>query len=159
VRLFAYPFLNGVIPPSGLGANSSATVSTIRFFGDINGNGDLQYIEYSHDSANAQITRSMTPISQSTKNQAFPIVRNIKPGSLEFRLYTDNLGIVTSVWIKMTVQNTWKTGDKYEETTLSSRIVIPSAVTASTLLYELRRYGGIDRFPETPNQVITWAGL
>ncbi len=158
VRLFAFPFLNGVLPPAGLGANSSASVTTIRFFGDLHGDGNLQYVEYTYDSDNNQITRSMTPVAQSSKNPALPLVRNLKPGSVEFRLYTDNLGIVTSVSIKMTVRNIVKTGNGYEETALSSRVLIPSAAAASALLYDVRRYGGIEKFPSTPTQVTEWAG-
>ncbi len=157
VRLFALPYPAGVIPPLGLGPNSSATVTTIRFFGDINGDSNLFYVEYSYDSANAQITRSMTPITQTSKNPALPIVRNIVPGTVNFSLYTDNLGAVTSAAVKMTVRNTWKTGSKYQETALSTRVLIPSAVAASALMAELRTFGGVNRLPPTPPQITAWA--
>jgi Tfp pilus assembly protein PilW len=158
VRLFALPFINGIIPPPGLGADSSAAVTTLRFFGDMVGDSNLYYVEYSYDSDNNQITRSMTPITQSAKNEALPIVRNVKPGTVGFTLYTNGLGIVNSAAIKMTVQNTWKSGTKYHETELSTRVVIPSAAAASTLLEELHAYGGVNRFTATPSRVTTWAG-
>lgn len=157
VRLFALPFAGGIIPPAGMGADSAATVTTLRFFGDINGNSNILYVEYDYDSANEQITRSMTPVSQSTKNAALPIVRNIKPGTVDFTLYTDGMGIVTSAALKMTVQNTWKSGTKHEETELSTRVLIPSAVAAASLLDELNTYGGVNRFPPTPSRVTAWA--
>ena len=157
VRLFALPFLTGVIPPAGLGAESSATVTTIRFFGDMVGDSNLFYVEYRYDIENEQITRSMTPITQTTKNPALPIVRNIKPGTVDFTLYTDHWGTVTAAGFRMTVQNTWKTGSKLQETALSTRVSIPSAVAASVLMSELQTYGGVNRLPPTPSQVTTWA--
>jgi len=157
VRLFALPYLTGVIPPAGLGANSSATVTRLKFFGDINSDGNLYYVEYDYDSANAQITRSMTPITQASMNAALPLVRNVKPNSVQFTLYTDSRNVVTSVSLALTVQNTWMTASKHQETELSSRIVIPSAVAGSALLNELETYGGVNRLPPTPSQVTTWA--
>ena len=157
VRLFALPYLTGVMPPAGLGPDSSATVTTLRFFGDMNGDSNLYYVEYSYDSENKQITRSMTPITQTSKNPALPIVRNIKPDTVEFAVYTDHMGTVTSAGLRMTVQNTWKTVDKYQETALSTRVLIPSAVAASDLMSELEIYGGVNKLPPTPPQVTTWA--
>lgn len=158
VRLFALPYLTGVIPPAGLGSNSSAAVTKLRFFGDVNGDGSLYYVEYTYDAANAQITRSMTPITQATRNAALPIVNNVKPNSASFVLYTDNRGVITSVRLAFVVMATWKTGDRRQETTLSTKVVIPSVVAASDLLYEVTVYGGINRLPPTPAQVTTWAG-
>jgi Tfp pilus assembly protein PilW len=157
IRLFALPYLTGVIPPAGLGANSSATVTTLKFFGDINSDGSVYYVVYNYDSANTQITRSITPITQASMNAALPLVRNVKPNSVQFTLYTDSQSVVTSVSLALTVQNTWTTASKYQETELSSRIVIPSAVAGSVLLRELETYGGVNRLPPTPSQVTTWA--
>lgn len=156
VRLFALPYLTGVIPPAGLGADSSATATSLKFFGDINGDGNVYYVEYVYDSPNAQITRTMTPITQATMNPALPLVRNVKPGSVQFTLYTDSQNVVTSVSLALTVQNTWTTASKLQETALSSKIVIPSAVAGSALLKELRTYGGINRLPPTPSPITTW---
>jgi Tfp pilus assembly protein PilW len=157
IRLFALPYLTGVIPPAGLGADSSATVTRLKFFGDIDGDGNVYYVEYDYDKANAQITRSMTPITQASMNPALPLVRNVKSDSVQFTLYTDSQNVVTSVSLALTVQNTWVTGSKYQETELSSRIVIPSGVAGSALLKELQTYGGVNRLPLTPPQVTTWA--
>jgi len=158
VRLFALPYLKGVIPPAGLGANSSATVTALKFFGDMNSDGKIYYMEYAYDAANAQITRSMTPIPHANKNAALPIVTHIKSNSVTFRLYTDELGVVTSVDLAFVVQSPWKTGTKYQESALATRIAIPSAVAASALLKEIKTYGGVNQLPATPAQVTTWAG-
>ncbi len=157
VRLFALPYLTGVIRPAGLGSSSSATVTTLRFFGDVNADGNLYYVEYSYDAANARITRSMTPITQATKNAALPIVNNVKAGSASFTLYTDSRGVVTSVRLGLVVVATKKTGTKYQETAISTKVVIPSAMAASDLLHEVSVYGGINRLPPTPAQVTTLA--
>ncbi len=157
IRLFALPYLTGVICPAGLGANSSAAVTTLKFFGDVNGDGKLYYVEYAYDAVNAQITRSMTPITQANKNAALPIVSNVKANSVGFTLNTDSRGVVTSVNLAFTVQATWKTGTKYQETALSTKVVIPSAVAASDLLNEIQVYGGSNQLPPTPAQVTAWA--
>jgi hypothetical protein len=156
IRLFALPYIQGIIPPAGLGANTSALATTIRFFGDINGNGNLFYGEYVYDANNAQITRSMTPITQGAINPALPIIAKIKPNSVQFRLYTDNQSIVTSISIRMTVEDSILTGNKRQETTLSSRVVIPSATAASALFQENQLNGGVNLLSPTPNQVIAW---
>jgi len=157
VRLYAQPYLAGIIPPVGLGANSSTTTTTLRFFGDINSDGSINYVEYAYNAANAQITRSATPITQVTKNAATPVISNIRADSPQFTLYTDSSGIVTSVGVSFVVTSAWKTGSKYQETPMSSTILIPSAVAGSTLLAEYNKYGGIYRFSPTPSRVTTWA--
>jgi Tfp pilus assembly protein PilW len=159
VRLYAFPYLAGVIPPVGLGASSSMNVTTLRFFGDINGDSTVQYVEYVYDSNNNQITRSITPISQTTRNQAIPFVRNVTPNSVQFTLTTDSRGIVTSVNVAMTVQNNWSAKTQNQRTQLSSRITIPSAMAGSALLYEIWRYGGFDKLPPTPSHITAWASL
>jgi len=166
IRLPAMPYLTGIIPPPGLGANSSTTVTTLRFFGHIQGsNGDanendptVHYVEYNYDSANERITRSITPITQATKNPAVPFVRNVKTGSVRFTLNTDVLGVVTSASIAVTVKNSIKSGTQYQEVPLASRITIPSTIAASELLWEYQRYRGLYPLPPTPSIVRTWAG-
>jgi type II secretory pathway pseudopilin PulG len=157
VRLFAQPYLTGVISSAGLGADSSATTTRLKIFGDMNDDADVYYVEYDYDSANAQITRSITPITQANLNPSLPLVRNVKPNSVQFTLYTDSQSVVTSVGLSFTVQNTWITGTKNQETELSSRIGIPSAMAASALLKELQKYGGVNRLPPTPSRVTTWS--
>lgn len=156
VRLFALPFTTGLIPPSGMAANSSAAVTTLRFFGDVNSDSTLQYVEYVYDSTNNQITRSVTPITQTTKNPALPLIRNIKPNSVQFTLNTDSFGVVTSANIALTVQNTWGNNAQMHENALSTRVLIPSAAAGSVLLSELLAFGGVDQLPPTPAQVTTW---
>jgi Tfp pilus assembly protein PilW len=157
IRLFALPYMKGVIPPAGLGSNSSATVTTIRFFGDINGDGTLNYVEYAYDSTAAQITRSMTPITAGALNSALPIISKIKANSAQFVLYTDGQGIITSATIKLTVQDTVTTVSKKQETVLSTRVSIPSTTAASALFAQNQTSGGVNKLPPIPTQVTAWA--
>ncbi len=162
VSLLAYPYQNGVIPPSGLGAYSSATATLIRFYGDINGDisspssdPNIQYVEYSYDSTNRQITRSITPITQSTKAGALPLINNVD--SAAFTVNTNGMGIITSVDIAMTVRSTFEeTGSKFQQTQLSSRVFVPSAAAASVLLYELQQFQDFNRLPGTPNRIASY---
>jgi hypothetical protein len=142
-----------MIPPPGTPANSSTVVTTLRFFGDMNSDSTLDYIEYAYDSANNQITRSATPITQSTKNPPLPFIRNIRPDSVQFRVNTDILGVVTSANITLTVHNDSATASGYSETQLSSRALIPCSMAASNLMYELLKFGGVDKMPSTPSQI------
>jgi type II secretory pathway pseudopilin PulG len=155
VRLFAIPYLTGILPVNGMGANSTATVTTLRFFGDINGDSTVQYVEYAYTSngTTAQITRSITPISQATRNPVVVLVANLIPTASPFIITTDGLGVVTSATIQMTARNQVKSGSQYEQTEMASRITIPSAMAASVLLDENRRFGGFNRLPPTPSSL------
>lgn len=156
VRLFPYPYLTGIVPPAGLGSNSSTNTTVLRFYGDINNDGTVQYVEYSYD-GNTQISRSMTPLSQTNKNAAQPFIRNIVPGTAQFTLYTDNQAAVTSVRVSLTVRSTWQ-GNGSQQSRMASRIDIPSIAAASALLTDLQQYGGVSHLPPTPPRVATWAG-
>jgi len=156
VRLFAIPYLTGLIPNPGMPANSSATVPRLRFYGDISGDATVQYVEYAYNAETNEITRSITPVNQTTRNQPIVLVRNVIPGSVQFSISTDNLGVVTAATVSLTVRNDVKTASKYQETEFASRISIPSAMAASTLLEENRRFGGFNRLPPTPPNVAQW---
>jgi Tfp pilus assembly protein PilV len=161
VRLFALPFTTGIITPAGMGPGSSVTVTALRFFGVmnhdiINDTSLIEYVEYVYDSANEQITRSSTPITETVQNPPLPFVRNVKPGSVQFILNTDSMGVVTSVHISMTVMSKWRTVSDFEETTMSTSVSIPSMRAASVLLAETLGYGGVNMLPPTPAQVAAW---
>ncbi len=162
VRLLAYPFETGIIAPPGIGSHASADVNPIRFYGDISGDPNdqkLYYVEYAYDAANSRITRSMTPLTADFKNAPRPLIANIKPNSVRFTVSTDGMGLVTSVNIAFTVQSTLKSGTKYQETALSTRVVIPSTTACSLLKDELEERGGDNYLPRTPTHVSEWAGI
>ena len=153
IRLFGLPYTQGVLPPTGLSPNTDTSVTTLRFFGDIYGDGTMYYVEYIYDSNNARITRSMTPFTNTTKEPAVPLITNIKPGSAQFILHTDHLSIITSVTVSFTVENEWETVSQLEEVELSSRIAIPSAEAASDMLLENMQYQDVNNLPPVPGRI------
>ncbi len=155
VRLFAVPFSTGVYS-AGLGPSSTQTGTSLRFFGDINGDGTVQYVEYIYNSGTNQITRSITPVTQATRNPAVVLVGNVKPNSVQFSITTDSRSIVTAATIAMTARSTVKSGNSFQDVELGSRISIPSAMAASALLYENQHYGGFNHIPPTPAKVSQW---
>jgi hypothetical protein len=158
VRLFAVPYLTGILPAGGMGLNSTATVNTLRFYGDIDGDSTVQYVEYAYTSngTTAQITRSITPITQSTRNPAVVLINNLIPTASPFVIATDALGVVTSATVAITARNSVKSGSSYEQTDMASRVTVPSAMAASALLNENNSMGGFNRLPPTPSRVTTW---
>jgi len=159
VQLLSLPFLQGVLPPSGLTANSDTSVSEIKFFGDIYGDGDMNYAEYVYDSDNAQITRSITPLTALSKRPAVPLITNIKANSAEFILHTDSLNVITSVTVSLTVENEWETSSKLQEIPLSSKVKIVSAETASALQLENLHFGPVNTLPSTPSRISLLRGI
>ncbi|MBN2243503.1 MAG: hypothetical protein JW793_12525, partial [Acidobacteria bacterium] len=159
IRLFAMPYLNGVLRPNGLAAGSATPVTTLRFFGDIYGDGNLYYVEYAYDSQNRQITRSMTPFSRTRKEPAVPLITGIRGNSAGFTLHTDNQGFVTSVTLSLTVENKTRYSPKLEEIALSSRITIPSISAASNLLREILLFGGANRLPPVPQRIALYTNI
>lgn len=154
VRLFAQPYSEGIISPTVLAANASTNVTTLRFFGDIYGDGNLYYVEYAYDSNNAQITRSITRFDAGSKSAAVPLISNIQEGSAQFTLHADGNGVISSVTVSLTVENRWENdAGQFEEIRLSSRVNAPSIQAASALYYESLRYGGVANLPSPPSFV------
>lgn len=150
VRMYALPYKEGVLSPGGLNPNSLTTVQTLRFFGDIYGDGNMYYVVYDYDEPNAQITRSMTNFKDMNVQPAMPLITNVKPGSAQFVLHTDHLNIITSVTVSLTVENEWETGSKKEEINLMANVGIPSAEAASELYLENLHYGPVNNLPSVP---------
>ena len=73
VNLFAYPYLTAIMPPNGMGPNASVNTTTLRFFGDIDNDLVLDYVEYVYDSATDRIMRSVTPVTAGSKSAAVPV--------------------------------------------------------------------------------------
>ena len=70
-------FPSGIIPTDA--AASPSTGNILRMFGDINGDGNMVYVEYNCDTTNGNLTRSVTPYNATTKNTAAVILPNISP--------------------------------------------------------------------------------
>src|SRR5438034_2306848 len=98
IRFYSLPYITGIVPPAGLLPNSYVSTTALSFYGDFYGDGNVYYVEYKYDAPNSQITRSITPLSQTSgKNAAQPFIRNVKSAASFFTLYSDNEDAVTSV--------------------------------------------------------------
>ncbi|MBN2321969.1 MAG: hypothetical protein JXR49_23030 [Acidobacteria bacterium] len=159
IRLFAMPYLDGVLPPTATVANGATPVTTLRFFGDIYGDGNLYYVEYAYDSQNAQITRSMTPFSQTYKEPAVPLITGLQPSATPFFLHTNDQNVITSITVSFTVENQRGLSPTAEEIALSSKITIPSVVAASNLLKEILLYGGVNHLPPIPQRISFYTSI
>jgi hypothetical protein len=60
-------FANGVFPDIGLPVGQMSTGTTLKLFGDINGDGNLVYIEYNCDTANGVLTRNVMSYNATSK--------------------------------------------------------------------------------------------
>jgi prepilin-type N-terminal cleavage/methylation domain-containing protein len=100
-------FPSGIIPTN---ATFPSTASLLKMYGDINGDGNMVYVEYNCDTTNGNLTRSVTPLTSITKNAAQVILPNIiaNPGGAACFVYqqktigTDTY--VTDVSVTLTVQ-------------------------------------------------------
>ncbi len=159
VNLFAYPFPGIMIPDSQPEPNGQMFQGSLSFFGDINGDGTLQYVEYviEPDPLNAplgRVTRSITPIDKAgnPKNPPQVLLRNLVRG--RFEVYCDDLGGITMAGIEMTVQSTEK--DKPQTTTQFMKVSAPSVAARSALMHKMIEDGVPNYLPPTPPQVIGW---
>ncbi len=66
----------------GQGIMTTSTANQLRIFGDINADGNLEYVHYDCDYTNGQLTRSVTLISPSmpaSSNTPVALVQNLQP--------------------------------------------------------------------------------
>jgi hypothetical protein len=157
IYYFARPYAEGVIPPPEMTPGTPIAVQTLRFFGDINDDSVIEYVEYVYDSTNNQITRLATPVSAASLTGARPFIRNIRPGTALFTLNSNALGIINSVGIAFTVENTAiEQGAQRQFTALASRVLIQSAMVATPLAYQFQQYKDLKGLPSTPSNIVTW---
>jgi len=100
-------FPRGIIPTN---ATFPSTAFLLKMYGDINGDGNMVYVEYNCDTTNGNLTRSVTPLTSITKNAAQVILPNItqNPGGAAcFDYQQKTIGTdtyVTDVSVTLTVQ-------------------------------------------------------
>ncbi len=100
-------FPSGIIPTN---ATFPSTPSLLKMYGDINGDGNMVYVEYNCDTTNGNLTRSVTLLTSVLKNPSQVILPNIiaNPGGAACFVYqqktigTDTY--VTDVSVTLTVQ-------------------------------------------------------
>jgi type II secretory pathway pseudopilin PulG len=109
--VIAGAFASGII--SDIAATNPSTGSLLKMYGDINGDGTMVYVEYNCDTTNGRLTRSVTPITSTTKNTAQVILPNVtvNPGNAPCFVYqsktigTDVYVVDVSVTLSVQTQN------------------------------------------------------
>jgi prepilin-type N-terminal cleavage/methylation domain-containing protein len=112
----ALPNMFGILnPPPLTGSNlplttTTKTVSRIGFVGDILGDGNIQYVEYTYDATSQRIWRSITPITSAAKATAYPILDNVvntaqNPTGFTLIYPSVNVPIPTAVKIQISAQS------------------------------------------------------
>ena len=104
-------FPSGIIPDTD--PTNPSTGSLLKMYGDINGDGNMVYVEYNCDTAGGNLTRSVTPLTSVTKNAAQVILPNIiaNPGNAACFVYqkktigTDIYVVDVSVTLTVQTQN------------------------------------------------------
>ncbi len=117
-------FPSGIVPPSGGLVNGTAMTSTtgstgsvLKLYGDINGDGNMVYVEYTCDTANGKLYRNSMAYDASSKpalTDANILLPNVQPnpdGTACFTYQTQTVGAdtyVTNVAVTLTVQTELK---------------------------------------------------
>jgi prepilin-type N-terminal cleavage/methylation domain-containing protein len=106
-------FASGIVPPSFA---SGSTPTVLKLYGDINGDGILQYVEYTCDTATGNFYRNVVPLTAGAKPPVAPsmvLINNIQanPGGTPCFTYQEKkvngspINAVVNVGITITVQS------------------------------------------------------
>jgi prepilin-type N-terminal cleavage/methylation domain-containing protein len=151
-------FPNGIIPP-GVANGSSATV--LKLYGDINGDGNMVYVEYTCDTVNGFLYRNMMPYNAAVKpavTNAQVLLDRIMPnpgGTACFTYMPNPLPVVNGttyvldVAITLTVQTQLKdpVTNQYQAETKALLNVSPRNVFD---VWQLASAGNTNRVQPTP---------
>jgi hypothetical protein len=167
-------FGNGIVPPNGVANGSTGTV--LKMFGDINGDGNMVYVEYTCDTVNAhKLYRNVMAIDAVVKpplSDALVLLANVEPnpgGTPCFTYQTDGanppiivqgqpLVFVLDVAITLTVQTQQKdpvTGN-YQTETKALLNVSPRNVYNA---WQLANAGFTDHLQSTPATITALLGM
>jgi type II secretory pathway pseudopilin PulG len=158
-------FATGIIPPTGMVNGSSATV--LKLYGDINGDGEMVYVEYTCDTVAQNLYRNVMAFDAATKpavTNAQILLSNViaNPGGTPcFTYQTATLTVqgtsftfVTDVAITLTVQTQQldPITREYQTETKALLNVSPRNVFNA---WSLASIGYTDRIQSTPASVTT----
>lgn len=150
----------GVFPA---GILNTSTATSLKLFGDINGNGTLVYVEYTCNYVTGgagTLTRSVTPVGIGAVNPATVLVDNLiaNPGGTPCFQYpaappvVAGFMFINQVGVTLTVQSTTQdvlTGD-FEKMTKSATDIVPRNIQMGL---DLANDGFTDRLQPTPNPI------
>ncbi len=129
----------------GQGIMTTSTANQLRIFGDISGDGNLEYVHYDCDYTNGQLTRSVTVISPSlpaNSNPGVVLLQNLQPNPNGTPCFTyttttvNGTSYYTSVGMTLTTQTAIKDPqtDQYISMTKSFLNLSPRNVVAAVEL-------------------------
>jgi prepilin-type N-terminal cleavage/methylation domain-containing protein len=154
-------FVSGIVPPSF--ANGS-TPTTLKLYGDINGDGILQYVEYTCDAAAGNFYRNVVPLTAGAKPPLDPsmiLINNIQanPGGTPCFTYQEKsvqnspTTAVVNVGITLTVQTQYtdpQTGQYIKE----SKALLNVAPRNVFYGWQMGNAGLTDRMQPMPPSVL-----
>jgi prepilin-type N-terminal cleavage/methylation domain-containing protein len=150
-------FPSGIVPPSF--ANGS-TATKLKLYGDINGDGNLEYVEYTCDTAAGNFYRNTMPLTVGAKPALSPsmiLISNIRanPGGTDCFTYQEKpvlnspTNAVINVGITLTVQTQYRdpqTGQYQTE----SKALLNVAPRNVFYAWQMGNAGNTDRLQPMP---------
>jgi Tfp pilus assembly protein PilV len=141
----------------------SSTANKLRFFGDINDDGSLVYVEYTYDAGAGTLSRSGTPLSENGLRPVQIILRNLlaNPGGtpfFQYRFATKAIGgkfYIVEVVVTATTQTSSPDPESKQFRAMTSSVVLsPRNVLAAI---EMDDAAMTDRMQPTPcDKFKTW---
>jgi prepilin-type N-terminal cleavage/methylation domain-containing protein len=153
-------FPSGIIPPSFF---NGSTATTLKLYGDINGDGNLEYVEYTCDTAAGNFYRNTMPLTVGVKPPIDPsmiLINNIQanPGGTPCFTYQEKavinspINAVVNIGITLTVQTQYRdpqTG-RYQTESKALLNVAPRNVFYA---WQMGNAGNTDRLQPMPPSV------
>lgn len=134
-------FASGIVP-TNLPTGNGSTGTILKLYGDINGDGNMIYVEYTCDTAGGNLNRSVTPIAAAVKSPAQLLLSNIQanPGGTPCFTYqqktvgADTYVVDVAVTLTVQTQNPDPQTNQYQQETKALLNVSPRNVFEGWLL-------------------------
>ena len=154
-------FVSGIVPPSFA---SGSTATKLKLYGDINGDGILQYVEYTCDVGTGNFYRNVVPLTAGAKPPNDPsmiLINNIQanPGGTPCFTYQEKtvknspINAVVNVGITLTVQTQYADPQTHKFVTESKALL---NVAPRNIFYgwQMGNAGMTDRMQPMPLSVL-----
>jgi prepilin-type N-terminal cleavage/methylation domain-containing protein len=156
-------FVSGIVPPSFPGPGPGSTATILKLYGDINGDGILQYVEYTCDVAGGNFYRNIMPLTGGKKavDQSMILINNIQPNPggtpcftyQEKTVQNSPINAVVNVGITLTVQTQYADPQTHKFVTESKALL---NVAPRNIFYgwQMGNAGMTDRMQPMPPSVL-----